>query len=85
VLTEFLDIMEGAAILPAPLSGLQRLLLRAAVEMVPEPVRSLPQLQSRGLRPGEARRVRLLGRAAGWLPLPSLPPAQAARRMRAAG
>lgn len=83
VLTEFLDIMEGAAILPAPLRGLQRLLLRAAVEMVPEPVRSLPQLRARGLRPGEAQRVRLLGRAAAWLPLPSLPPAQAARRMRA--
>ncbi|MBR0667368.1 DUF2236 domain-containing protein [Roseomonas hellenica] len=84
VLTEFLDIMEGAAILPAPLRGLQRRLVRAAVAMTPEPVRSLPELRSRGLRRGEARWVRLLGRAAAWLPLPSLPPAQAARRMRAA-
>ena len=81
ILGEFLDIMQTAAILPRPLRGLQRLLVRAAVQITPEPVRSLPQLQGRGLRKGEAVLVRVLGRLARAVPLRSLPPAQAARRM----
>ena len=84
ILAEFLDIMEGAAILPAPLRPLQRLLVRAAVHITPEPVRSLPQLQGRGLRRGELVLVRLLGRLARAVPLRGLPPAQAARRMKVA-
>lgn len=75
--------MAGAAILPKPLHGLQRLFVRAAVEMTPEPVRSLPQLRARGLRIGEERLVRLLGAASAKIPLGALPPAQAAGRVRA--
>ena len=81
ILNDFLNIMSKAPILPAPLRPLQRLLLRAAVENTPEPVRSLPQLRRRGLRPGEALLVRALGRVAGWLPLGDTPPVQAARRL----
>lgn len=81
ILAEFLDIMNEATILPAPLRPLQRLLVRAAVQMAPEPVRSLPQLRGRGLRAGEAGLVRALGRAAGMLPLGDTPPVQAARRL----
>ncbi|RZL95083.1 MAG: DUF2236 domain-containing protein [Variovorax sp.] len=81
ILAEFLTIMNEATILPAPLRPLQRLLVRAAVQIAPEPVRSLPQLRGRGLRPGEAALVRLLGRAAGMLPLGDTPPVQAARRL----
>ena len=77
--------MEHAAILPAPLRWLQRLLVRAAVEIAPEPVRSLPQLRGRGLRTGEATLVRMLARTAGLLPLGDMPPAQAARRLAGAG
>ncbi len=73
--------MNEATILPAPLRPLQRLLVRAAVQIAPEPVRSLPQLRGRGLRAGEAALVRALGRAAGMLPLGDTPPAQAARRL----
>lgn len=80
-LTDFLRIMREAPILPAALRPLQRLLVRAAVEMTPQPVRSLPQLRGLGLRFGEAALVRALGRAAGWLPLGDTPPAQAARRL----
>jgi uncharacterized protein (DUF2236 family) len=81
VLAEFLGIMMDAAILPAPLRWLQRLLVRAAVEITPAPVRSLPQLRGRRLRFGEAALVRSLARGSGLLPLGDTPPVQAARRM----
>ncbi len=84
ILSDFLRIMRDAPILPAPMRWLQRLLVRAAVEMTPGPVRSLPQLRGGGLRPGEATAVRLLGRAAAALPLRGTPPADAARRLAAA-
>ncbi len=82
ILADFLRIMADAPILPAPLRPLQRLLVRAAVEIVPEPVRSLPQLQGRGLRFGEAALVRTLARTSTLVPLGDTPQAQAARRLR---
>ena len=81
ILADFLRIMTGAPIVPAPLRPLQRLLVRAAVDMIPEPVRSLPQLHGRGLRFGEAALVRALARSFGLLPLGDTPPLQAARRL----
>ena len=85
ILAEFVRIMDGAAILPAPMRAFQRLLVRAAVQITPEPVRSLPQLRGRGLRFGEAPLVRALARAAMLLPLGDMPPAQAARRLAPSG
>ncbi len=82
-LAEFIAIMGDAPILPAPLRWLQRLLVRAAVDMTPEPVRSLPQLRGRGLRFGDAMLVRTLARAAALVPQGDAPPVQAARRVRA--
>ena len=81
VLADFLEIMNETPILPVPLRPLQRLLVRAAVELIPEPVRSLPQVRGRGLRPGEALLVRTLARSAALLPLGDTPPVQAARRL----
>jgi hypothetical protein len=78
-------IMTEAAILPAPMRWLQRLLVRAAVQITPEPVRSLPQLRGRGLRAGEATLVRALARASALLPLGDTPPVQAARRLATSG
>jgi uncharacterized protein (DUF2236 family) len=83
ILAEFIRIISEAPILPAPLRGFQRLLVRAAVAMTPEPVASLPQLRGRGLRRGEATMVRAMGRAAALVPLGDAPPAQAARRLAA--
>jgi hypothetical protein len=77
--------MAEAAILPAPMRPLQRLLVRAAVEITPEPVRSLPQLRGRGLRFGEAALVRTLARGSVLLPLGDVPPVQAARRLARPG
>ncbi|MEX5745454.1 oxygenase MpaB family protein [Massilia sp. X63] len=85
ILADFLRIVAEAPLAPAPLRPLQRLLVRAAVEIVPEPVRSLPQLRGRGLRPGEAALVRALARAVRLLPLGDTPSLQAARRLSASG
>jgi len=84
ILTDFLDIMAEAPFVPTPLRPLQRLLVRAAVDIAPEPVRSLPQLRGRGLRIGEAALVRALARAAALLPLGDTPARQAARRLAGA-
>lgn len=83
ILADFLRIMREAPILPGPMRWLQRLLVRAAVQITPEPVRSLPQLRGRGLRPGEAALVRTLARGAALLPLGDTPPGQARRRLAA--
>ena len=81
VLEEFLGLMARSPLLPAPLRPLQRLLLRAAVEIVPAPVRAFPQLCAHRLRPGEAALVTALARAGALLPLGDTPPRQAARRL----
>ncbi len=80
-LDEFLAIMNDASILPAPLRPLQRLLVRAAVSIVPEPVRTFVQLRGRGLRPGEALAVRAVAGVSGLITLPTTPAAQARRRL----
>ena len=81
ILADFMRIMREAPILPGPMRWLQRLLVRAAVEIIPEPVRSLPQLRGRGLRLGEATLVRALARVAAVLPLGDTPRVQATRRL----
>lgn len=82
ILAEFLDIMGDAEILPGPFKWLQRLLIRAAVEIVPDPVRHLPQLRKRGLRKTERLQVRAIAAVSGALQFASFPAVQAARRMR---
>lgn len=81
ILADFIRIIGDATILPLPMRWLQRLLVRAAVEMTPEPARSMPQLRHRGLRMGEATLVRTLARAAALLPLHGTPPGDAACRI----
>jgi uncharacterized protein (DUF2236 family) len=83
-LGEFLQIMRSTAILPGPLRPLQRLLVRAAIEIVPNQLRERLQLSSGGLRSGERLAVSALAQFAERVPLPSSPPAQARRRMRTA-
>lgn len=85
ILADFMRIMGEAPILPASMRWVQRLLVRAAVEMTPKPVRFLPQLHGQGLRFGEAALVRTMGRAAALLPLGNTPPGQAARRLATRG
>lgn len=82
ILAEFLHIMLHADILPAALRPLQKLLVKAAVDITPAPVRELAQLQGLGLRRWERAAVRTLAWLAQRLPLPGLPPAQSRQRMR---
>lgn len=82
ILSEFLDIMSNAAIFPAPLRPLQKMLVKAAVDITPQPVRSLKPLQGYLLRGWERTLIRSLGWLAQRLPIPQLPPAQARQRMR---
>ena len=81
ILAEFITIMNEAPIMPASLRWLQRLLVRAAVDMTPEPVRSLPQLRGKGMRFGDPLLVKTLARTAGLVPRRDTPAAQAARRV----
>jgi uncharacterized protein (DUF2236 family) len=62
IIFEFLDIMQDAPVFPAPLAPLQRMLLRAAVEVVPWWVRERLDLTAHGLRPWEEPLVRRAGR-----------------------
>jgi uncharacterized protein (DUF2236 family) len=82
IVFEFLGIMRGAAAFPAPLRPLQRLLVRAAVEMTPGWVRErLDLTASHGLRAWEKPLVRQAGRLADRIMLRSGPAVQSCLRM----
>jgi len=78
---EFLDIMRSAPIVPPPLRPVQRLLIRAAVELTPPAIRRKLGLGAHGLSGTQRMVVKLLGRVAEKLPLHTAPPAQASVRM----
>ncbi|MBA4804602.1 MAG: DUF2236 domain-containing protein [Brevundimonas sp.] len=81
VLGEFLAIMRGAPALPSAGRLAQPLLIRAAVDLLPERLQSKLGLAGQGLSPLERPLVRALGAAADRLVLDSAPPAQACVRM----
>jgi uncharacterized protein (DUF2236 family) len=82
IVFEFVDIVRRAPILPRPLRRLQWTMVRAAVELVPARVRDVLGLDARyGLGAVERPLVRLLGRVADRVVVPSSPPAQACRRL----
>lgn len=82
IVFEFLDIMSNAPILAAPLRPVQRLLVRAAVEITPAWVRERLELTS-GYGAGaiEKRLVRWAGRSADRIVLRESPAVQACRRL----
>jgi uncharacterized protein (DUF2236 family) len=86
IVLEFLAIMQRIPLLPAPLRPLQRLLIRAAVQILPVPTRQLLGLDGADWRvaPWQWIVVRALGRAADHLSLPGLPAMLARQRMAAA-
>jgi len=82
IVFEFLDIMRKAPIFPAPLRPLQRMLIRAAVEMTPVWVRErLGLTAGYGLRAIEKPLVRWAGRLADRVLLGESPAVQACRRL----
>jgi len=81
VIFEFLDIMRRAPVFPASLRPLQRVLVRAAVELTPPSIRGKLGLDHEGLRLGEAALVGLAGRLADHIVLEASPAVQACRRL----
>lgn len=82
IVFEFLAIMRDAPVVPRALRPLQRLLIRAAVELVPDWVRERLGLgPAFGLRGWERKLVRLLGALADRVVLPGSPAVQSCRRL----
>ena len=82
ILFEFLEIMRAAPIVPWPLRPVQRLLIRAAVELTPGWVRERLGLDDRfGLRPWQRPLVGWLGGLADRIVLPFSPAVQSCRRL----
>ena len=82
VIFEFLEIMRASDILPPLLKPAQHLMIRAAVSIVPRPVRHLLGIgQPWHLRRWEGALVRQAGITADRLRLDSSPAAQASLRM----
>ena len=80
-LDEFLAIMDRVEALPGAARPLQRLLVRAAVSLVPPPLQQTLRLSERGLRRWERPVAIGAGRAAEQLRLERWPSVQAARRL----
>jgi uncharacterized protein (DUF2236 family) len=83
VLGELIAILRTADILPPPLRPLQRLGLRAAVDLLGPAMRRQLGLAVRPPGRGERALLRLLARATAWVELPSSPARQAAARIAA--
>ena len=82
IVFEFLRIMRDTPCFPAPLHWMQRMMVRAAVDLIPDWIREcLGLTASHGLRPGQALLVRLAGAAADRILLPESPAAQSCLRL----
>jgi uncharacterized protein (DUF2236 family) len=81
IVLEFLSIMRSAAILPWLLRPAQHLLVRAAVDLIPDWARTTLGLEGWGLLTWEAEVVRQAGAFIDRLVLETHPAVQACRRM----
>ncbi len=82
VIFEFLQIMRDIPAFPGPLRWMQPMLLRAAVELVPDGVRTALGLSDvHGLRRHERRLVKWAGACADRIVLPSSPAVQSCLRL----
>jgi uncharacterized protein (DUF2236 family) len=82
IIFEFLQIMRETAAFPRPLRWLQPMLLRAAVELIPEWLRETLSLSEYyGLRAHERRLVKWAGAGADRIVLPTSPAVQSCLRL----
>jgi len=81
VIFEFLDIIRRAPALPGGGRLVQPMLVKAAVDLLPEPLKTRLGLEAAGLSPLERPMVRAMAKAADRLVLESAPPARACVRM----
>jgi uncharacterized protein (DUF2236 family) len=81
IIGEFLSILHDAPVFPAPLVGLQRLLVRAAVNLVPQDLRRHLRLSALGLQPWEGVLVRSICSLSDRVLLNTSPAVQSCRRL----
>jgi uncharacterized protein (DUF2236 family) len=82
IIFQFLEIMRETPAFPRPLLWMQRMLVRAAVEVIPDRVRECLGLTDYyGLRPRERWIVRLAGAASDRIVLAESPAAQSCVRL----
>jgi uncharacterized protein (DUF2236 family) len=82
IIFEFLDIMRRAPVLPRPLRPAQGLLVRAAIDLTPAPMRKIVGLEARPyLSSWERTLIRLAGAAADRVIIDTSPAVQACRRL----
>lgn len=81
VLFEFLAIMRKAPLLPRPLHGLQVLLTRAAVSLLPSDLRARLGLSADGLSVWQEALLRHVCRLANRIPIATSPAAQSCQRL----
>lgn len=80
IVLDFLEMVRNAPLLPSRM--LQRMMVRAAVELTPEWARDILGLsRSYGLHPGGASSLRVIGAASDHIVLESAPPSQSCVRM----
>jgi uncharacterized protein (DUF2236 family) len=81
IIIEFWDILKRTSILPLPLRGLENLLIRAAIEILPADVKARLRLESASLTPREKWIIKMIGKASDAIPLPGSPAVEACRRL----
>jgi len=81
IIAEFLGIMRSVPALPWVARPFQRVLLRAAVSLLPDPLIDRLGLEDWRLRVFERKLVRLVARVANRVPLLDSPPAKASERL----
>lgn len=82
IVFEFLDIMRRAPLFPGHLRWLQRMLVRAAVDLIPGWIREcLGLVGAQGLRPHEQWMVKFAGSVSDRILLPTSPAVQACLRL----
>jgi uncharacterized protein (DUF2236 family) len=85
VIDELIAILRTAEILPLPLRPMQKLGVRAAIDLLPPEMRRQLGLAGQTQRPAERMLLKLLARAAARFELPSSPARQAEARLAAGG
>lgn len=82
IVAEFVEVMATADILPPPLKPLQKIMIKAAVEISHPRIKALPQLQGYRLNLAEKVLLKTVANAMKRFPLKGLPPEQARKRLR---
>lgn len=81
ILGDFIEVMQTADILPQPLKPLQKIMIKAAVEISHPRIKNLAQLKAYRLNLAEKLLLKTMANAIKNFPLKGLPPEQARKRL----